>query len=350
MPEMRFHIRWPDGTLESCYSPSLVIKELFGAGRNAIRSLISSREVVPRSSSPATGSKPNTAMPALSRSANSREIEAGCVRFTDIEDAHVRVERFEIMKDREPRTCLPVTPSICLSPSSGAARPACRSAIVLKQRGIDHLVFEKHTAMHVWRDRRWDNFCLVTPNWQCALPGHPYDGSDPHGFMKKDEIIAYLDGFKQLVDAPLREGVAVTARRAAQRRRLRHRHFGRRLSRRSDRRSRPAAITFRSFPAWRSGCPRTIVQIHSEQYRNPASLPDGDVLVVGSGQSGAQIAEDLHLAGPQGSSGDRQRAALRALLSRPRRRRLARRHGLLRHAGRATIRCAKACATTPIIM
>lgn len=53
----------------------------------------------------------------------------------------------------------------------------------LKQRGIDHTVFEKHTAMHAWRTQRWDSFCLVTPNWQCLLPGYPYAGPDPHGFM-----------------------------------------------------------------------------------------------------------------------------------------------------------------------
>ena len=49
----------------------------------------------------------------------------------------------------------------------------------LKQSGIDHLVFEKHTAAHTWSTQRWDTFCLVTPNWQCDLPGHPYDGPDP---------------------------------------------------------------------------------------------------------------------------------------------------------------------------
>ncbi|MBO8888973.1 FAD-dependent monooxygenase, partial [Staphylococcus aureus] len=52
----------------------------------------------------------------------------------------------------------------------------------LKQRGIDHLVIEKHEPAHAWRDQRWDTFCLVTPNWQCKLPGWEYAGPDPHGF------------------------------------------------------------------------------------------------------------------------------------------------------------------------
>lgn len=79
----------------------------------------------------------------------------------------------------------------------------------LQRHGIDHLVLEKRRAMSAWRDRRWDSFCLVTPNWQCQLPGWPYRGDDPDGFMVKDEILAYLDGFLRHVNPPLREGVTV---------------------------------------------------------------------------------------------------------------------------------------------
>jgi putative flavoprotein involved in K+ transport len=152
--------------------------------------------------------------------------------------------------------------------------------------------------MHVWRLQRWDSFCLVTPNWQCALPGHAYDGPDPDGFMKKDEIVAWLDGFRRSVDAPLREGVAVT--RAAPRP-----EGGFDLST-SEGAWRADQIVVASggyhtpiIPRLAERIPPRVLQIHSEQYRNPQSLPDGAVLVVGSGQSGAQIAEDLHLAGRQ---------------------------------------------------
>ena len=79
----------------------------------------------------------------------------------------------------------------------------------LKQAGIDHLVLEKHQVGHAWRHERWDTFCLVTPNWQCNLPGYPYRGDDPYGFMKKDEIVAYLDGFVASFQPPVREGVTV---------------------------------------------------------------------------------------------------------------------------------------------
>src|SRR5258707_698944 len=77
----------------------------------------------------------------------------------------------------------------------------------LARSGIDHVVFEKERAGHVWRAERWDTFCLVTPNWQCQLPGFPYQGGDPHGFMLRDEIVDYLDAFVASFNPPLREGV-----------------------------------------------------------------------------------------------------------------------------------------------
>ncbi|WP_029352862.1 MSMEG_0569 family flavin-dependent oxidoreductase [Bosea sp. 117] len=166
----------------------------------------------------------------------------------------------------------------------------------LKARGIDHLVIEKHRAMHVWETQRWDNFCLVTPNWQCALPGHPYQGADPDGFMVKDEIIAYLKGFRAVVDPPIREGVAVTrvSPRASG-------GFG--VSTSAGELSAEAVVVASGgyhepiVPRMAERLPADILQVQSADYRNANQLPDGGVLVVGSGQSGAQIAEDLHLAG-----------------------------------------------------
>ena len=168
----------------------------------------------------------------------------------------------------------------------------------LKQRGLEHLVFERDRVGHSWRDDRWDSFCLVTPNWQCRLPGFPYPGPDPDGFMVKDDIVRYVEDFARRVKPPLREGVAVTA-----------------LSRRPD-----GAFALQTsegdwtasnvvvavsgyhlpqVPREAERLPRGIVQIHSSGYKNPDQLPAGGILVVGTGQSGCQIAEDLHLAGRQ---------------------------------------------------
>ena len=65
----------------------------------------------------------------------------------------------------------------------------------MRSRGIDHLVLERRSVGYAWRERRWDSFCLVTPNWQCRLPGFPYRGKDPDGFMSRDEIVGYLRGY-----------------------------------------------------------------------------------------------------------------------------------------------------------
>ncbi|HEY0818285.1 MAG TPA: MSMEG_0569 family flavin-dependent oxidoreductase [Rhizobacter sp.] len=170
----------------------------------------------------------------------------------------------------------------------------------LKAEGIEHVVFEKHRAMHVWRTQRWDNFCLVTPNWQCALPGHPYRGNDPHGFMKREEIVQYLDAFRAHVEAPLREGVAVEL--------VKPLPEGGFLVRTRDKdgdgecTAQQVVVASGGYhdpivPRLAERLPAPVVQLHSAQYRNAAQLPPGKVLVVGSGQSGAQIAEDLHLAG-----------------------------------------------------
>jgi putative flavoprotein involved in K+ transport len=178
----------------------------------------------------------------------------------------------------------------------GGGQAGLSLSYYLTQYGIDHLVLEKQTVTHTWRTQRWDTFCLVTPNWQCALPGYPYQGNDPNGFMKKDEIIEYLDGFIKAVDAPVREDVEVYSVKPR------------------DEGGFDVATSVGQFAAGQvvvaSGgyhvpiVPRMaerltahVRQIHSEHYRNPQSLPEGNVLVVGSGQSGAQIAEDLHLAG-----------------------------------------------------
>ena len=178
----------------------------------------------------------------------------------------------------------------------GGGQAGLSASYYLQQHDIDHLVLEKHTLTNAWRTQRWDAFCLVTPNWQCTLPGYPYAGDDPHGFMKKDEIIAYLDGFIEMVNAPSRTGVSVQ--------RVQPRAQGGYLIQTSEGDYTADQVIVASggyqvpiIPRMAERVPAAIQQIHSEQYRNPDLLPPGNVLVVGSGQSGAQIAEDLHLAG-----------------------------------------------------
>ena len=168
----------------------------------------------------------------------------------------------------------------------------------LKKQGVEHLVLEKNRIGHSWRNDRWDSFCLVTPNWQCRLPDFPYQGSDPNGYMLKDEIVAYLEGFAAMVKPPIREGVAVT-------RLSRGTHGGFDLETGDGAMTADQVVVATGgydipiVPPYAHALSRDIVQIHSVDYRNPDQLPPGAVLVVGSGQSGVQIMEDLYIAGRQ---------------------------------------------------
>jgi len=75
----------------------------------------------------------------------------------------------------------------------GGGQAGLSMSYYLTQRNVDHIVLERDRIGYEWRERRWDSFCLVTPNWQCQLPGFPYDGDDPDGFMARDEIVGYLE-------------------------------------------------------------------------------------------------------------------------------------------------------------
>lgn len=166
----------------------------------------------------------------------------------------------------------------------------------LKQQGVEHAIFEKHEVAHTWKRERWDTFCLVTPNWQCRLPGYEYRGSDPYGFMLRDEIVQYIEGFAASFDPPLRTGVNVKSVKQGKNG-LFHLETSIGAFTAGQVVIATGGYQIPIIPRSAERLPEDIVQIHSSSYRNPESLPAGSVLVVGTGQSGAQIAEDLHIAG-----------------------------------------------------
>jgi glycine/D-amino acid oxidase-like deaminating enzyme len=90
----------------------------------------------------------------------------------------------------------------------GAGQAGLSVSQQLTERGIEHLVLERHDIGESWR-RRWDSFCLVTPNWSVMLPGYPYDGADPDGFMPRDEIVAFLKRHAASFSAPVKTAVTV---------------------------------------------------------------------------------------------------------------------------------------------
>jgi putative flavoprotein involved in K+ transport len=177
----------------------------------------------------------------------------------------------------------------------GAGQAGLAVSRELTQEGVEHVVLERDRVGQTWRGR-WDSFCLVTPNWFVQLPGHPYDGDDPDGFMPRDEIVAYLERYAAGFEAPVREGIEVTA--------LRQGDDGRLMLETSAGQIAAGTVVLSTGayqrphrPAGAATLPAGLLQIDVEDYRNPAELPAGPVLVVGSGQSGCQITEELYHAG-----------------------------------------------------
>jgi putative flavoprotein involved in K+ transport len=177
----------------------------------------------------------------------------------------------------------------------GGSQAGLAMSYHLSANNIDHIVFEKNRTAHAWRTQRWDSFCLVTPNWQCKLPGFDYPGNDPDGFMVRDDIVTYVEEYARRIGAPLRENTGVTALT---------RHDGKFHLETTGGAFTADAVVLAvggyhrpNIPLLAERLPASIVQLHSSTYRNSRQLPPGEVLVVGSGQSGCQIAEDLHLDG-----------------------------------------------------
>jgi putative flavoprotein involved in K+ transport len=178
----------------------------------------------------------------------------------------------------------------------GGGQAGLSISYCLKERGLDHIIFEKNQIANAWRSQRWDSFCLVTPNWQCQLPGYPYKGNEPEGFIKKDEIVAYIENYARSFNPPIQEGVEVLNLRRGDR------GIFEVTTSIGDYTADQVVVAAGAYhqpkiPKISERLPEHILQVHSSKYKNPESLPEGAVLVIGTGQSGCQIAEDLHLAG-----------------------------------------------------
>ncbi len=292
MPEVAFTIRWPDGEVQRCMSPSRTItRALVSGGRYPFAELVR---------------RARTALEAGSERVRERygfACTAAAAQIAGIEHAAAR----------HPGDALAMVEHVRVAPAPrrfpapdrlhghhevvviGGGQAGLAVSWELLRRGVGHVVLERDRVAGAWRDERWDAFCLVTPNWQCTLPGHVYAGDDPDGFMLRDEIVEYVESYAQRFAPPLMEGVEVTAvTREGD-------GFGVATTR-GELTAGAVVLAVGGYhrpkvPRIAERLPRPLTQLHSSAYRNPASLPDGGVLVVGTGQSGAQIAEDLHLAG-----------------------------------------------------
>jgi putative flavoprotein involved in K+ transport len=176
----------------------------------------------------------------------------------------------------------------------GAGQAGLAVSHELGPAGVDHVVLERGRVGETWRGR-WDSFCLVTPNWTMSLPGYPYAGDDPEGFDARDEIVRYLERYASSFGAPVHEGVKVES--------LESDRDGL-LLRTSDGELRAKHVVLATGayqrphrPVGLTDIPPAVLVIDAEDYTNPDGLPPGGVLVVGSGQTGCQVAEELHESG-----------------------------------------------------
>jgi putative flavoprotein involved in K+ transport len=176
------------------------------------------------------------------------------------------------------------------SGQAGLAMSSC-----LRSRSIDHVLLERGSSANSWRTERWESLRLLTPNWMTRLPGWSYTGNDPHGYMTAAEVVEYLSGYRQAIDAPILENTTVLAVKSTS--------FGF-VTQTTDMAWRSRAVVIATgacsepkIPTVAQQLPSSINQMAAIHYRGPTQTPDGAVLVVGASASGAQIADELARAG-----------------------------------------------------
>ncbi len=173
----------------------------------------------------------------------------------------------------------------------GAGQAGLAASHEFTVRGVEHAVLDAGVIGQTWRTHRWRSFRLVSPNWLNRLPGYWYDGPDPHGFLDTAEMIAYLEGYAASFDAPVRTGVAVRS--------IVPDVDGFRLDTTLGSLLAGSVVVATGafgaprIPALAAQLPPGVVSIHTDAYWAPENLPPGGVLVVGAGQAGLQIADEL---------------------------------------------------------
>jgi putative flavoprotein involved in K+ transport len=181
----------------------------------------------------------------------------------------------------------------------GGGHAGLTMSYYLSQVGREHVILERGQVGERWRNERWDSFCFQFPNWTLELPGYKYQCDDPNAFAPGREVVRFLDGYADFIKAPVRCGVEVTSLERAD-------DSGRYMVTTNSGAIEAASVVIATgpyqlpvIPAMSADVPKNIFQVHSNAYRNSAQLPPGTVLVVGSGASGCQIADDLQQDGRQ---------------------------------------------------
>ena len=179
----------------------------------------------------------------------------------------------------------------------GGGQAGLAMSYCLRQYGREHIVLERRRIAERWHSERWNSLAFQFPNWALRLPGWSYQGSDPNGFVNYREIARHVEEYARLIDAPVRCEADVIA--------LKQDSSSASLlveTREATIEAAHVVIATGPFqrpkiPNWSSEIPARIFQVHANNYQSPEQLPRGAVLVVGSGTSGCQIAEELYQAG-----------------------------------------------------
>jgi putative flavoprotein involved in K+ transport len=165
----------------------------------------------------------------------------------------------------------------------------------LTDRSIDHVVLERGEVANSWRTERWDSLRLLTPNWQCRLPGYSYEGDDGDGFMLMPEVVDFIEAYAKSFAAPVQTGTTVTS--------LDRTDDGYRVTTdQGEWDCRTVVLATGAFnvphiPAFATALPSSVTARTPMTYRNPSELDDGGVLVVGASASGVQIAHEIQRSG-----------------------------------------------------
>jgi putative flavoprotein involved in K+ transport len=178
----------------------------------------------------------------------------------------------------------------------GAGHAGLAASYRLCEAGLDHVVLERGAVGESWRSQRWDSFTLNTANAMNRLPGASLDGTDPDAFEGRDAWVARLERYAREHTLPVRTGMTVVA--------VERDGHGFVVSSAGDARIRARNVIVASgmvnapkIPPVAADLDDRIARLTTGVYRRPDQLEPGAVLVVGSAQSGCQIAEDLLDAG-----------------------------------------------------
>jgi len=178
----------------------------------------------------------------------------------------------------------------------GAGQAGIAMSEHLSNANIPHLVLERSRIAERWRSERWDSLVANGPAWHDRFPNMEFPDFDPNGFPTKEQVADYFVAYADMINAPIHCGVEVLEVK----RNDGHRGFRVETSHGVIEANNVVAATGPfQCPLIPDLVPKneTITQIHSKDYYNPEQLPEGAVLVVGAGSSGAQIADELLLAG-----------------------------------------------------